>query len=589
MRTEGLRRNATLLVASVAVLVAATDTYVVVLALPDMLSGVGLGVDELQRATPIVTVFLLGYVAMLPLLGRLSDLHGRTRVLVGLLLVFSLGSLLTAVSTDLAQMVAGRFLQGVGGGGLVPVTLALVADRWEARRRGVPLGLVGAVQELGAVLGPLVGAAVLALADWRAIFWLNLLAGLLLVVALIWTSRSRLAVDGAVLDRGTPDRPMRGWLGRTRRDPIGAVLLVATATLATVLLVRPDWLLADVTFGWVFVPLVEGVAVTSPVWLAVLACAGGLVLVESQVADPLLDLIGFWRGLLGADLVGGLLIAIALGAVILAFATADPAVAVLHESWPVLLLVATLAAAGFAWRQRRARSPLLPAGSLSERGAWGAIVVSLLVGAALVVVLVDVPVFARAVLPGATQWEAAALLLRFLIALPFGAVLGGLLLRRFPPALVAATGMAGAAVGLATMSRWDASSVVGIGDDLVLGLCGFGFGLAVAPVNAALLASVRASVHGVGSAVLVVARMIGMLVGLSALTAVALRRFYGEVAALPSPQTLCPEAPLLCPEYNDALGAAVLTQLSTTFLGAAGCAALAAVLSAVLLRPRALA
>ena len=68
------------------------------------------------------------------------------------------------------SMVAGRFLQGVGGGGLVPATLALVADLYPAERRGVPLGIVSAVQELGSVVGPLFGAVVLAVADWRAIF-----------------------------------------------------------------------------------------------------------------------------------------------------------------------------------------------------------------------------------------------------------------------------------------------------------------------------------------------------------------------------------------------------------------------------------
>ena len=106
--------------AAVAVAFAAADTYVVVLALPDMMSSVGLGVDELQRAAPIVSGFLLGYVAVLPLIGRIADLRGRVPVLVGSLLVFALGSLVTAAAYDLPSMVTGRFLQGVGGGGLVP-------------------------------------------------------------------------------------------------------------------------------------------------------------------------------------------------------------------------------------------------------------------------------------------------------------------------------------------------------------------------------------------------------------------------------------------------------------------------------------
>ncbi len=176
--------------AAVAVAFAAADTYVVVLALPEMMAGAGLAVDELQRAAPIVSGFLLGYVAMLPLIGRIADLRGRLPVLVGSLVVFALGSLVTAASYDLTSMVVGRFLQGMGGGGLVPATLALVADIYPPARRGVPLGVVGAVQEVGSVLGPLYGALVLAVADWEAIFWLNLAVGLVLAAALLSTAPS---------------------------------------------------------------------------------------------------------------------------------------------------------------------------------------------------------------------------------------------------------------------------------------------------------------------------------------------------------------------------------------------------------------
>src|SRR6478672_12840464 len=77
-------------------------------------------------------------------------------------------------------LVTGRVLQGIGGGGLVPATLALVADLWPPHRRGTPLGVVGAVQELGSVLGPVLGAVVLAWSGWRAIFWLNVAAALVL-------------------------------------------------------------------------------------------------------------------------------------------------------------------------------------------------------------------------------------------------------------------------------------------------------------------------------------------------------------------------------------------------------------------------
>ncbi|RYP87109.1 MFS transporter, partial [Nocardioides guangzhouensis] len=173
-----------LALAAVAVAFAAADTYVVVLALPDMMSTARIPINELQRAAPVVSGFLLGYVAMLPLIGRIADLRGRVPVLVMSLMVFAAGSLVTALAYDLPSMVAGRFLQGVGGGGLVPATLALVADLYPVERRGVPLGVVSAVQELGSVLGPLFGAVVLALADWQAIFLVNLAVALVLAAAI---------------------------------------------------------------------------------------------------------------------------------------------------------------------------------------------------------------------------------------------------------------------------------------------------------------------------------------------------------------------------------------------------------------------
>src|ERR1700748_1534180 len=153
--------------AAVAVAFAAADSSVVELALPHMMASVGIPIDELQRGAPIVSGFLLGYVAMLPLIGRIADLRGRVPVLVAALVLFAVGSLVTTAAYDLPSLVAGRFLQGVGGGGLVPATLALVADLYPADRRGVPLGIVSAVQELGSVAGPLYGAVILAVSDWR--------------------------------------------------------------------------------------------------------------------------------------------------------------------------------------------------------------------------------------------------------------------------------------------------------------------------------------------------------------------------------------------------------------------------------------
>jgi MFS family permease len=540
--------------ASVAVAFAAADTYVVVLALPDLMAGVGLSADQLQRAAPIVSGFLLGYIAVLPLIGRIADVLGRTPVLVGALLLFAVGSLVTATAYDLPLVVSGRFLQGVGGGGLVPATLALVADLWPARRRGLPLGVVGAVQELGSVLGPLLGAAVLAVADWRAIFWLNL--GVALVLALLLRGPRR--------------------LGHPVTAAVGALACVALALTLT----APARLANDVTLGLAFVPFTGESRLATPIGLVTLllvALWAVLVSVRSHVEIA---------GLLSqVDLPGALLLALGLAGVVLAFATADPEREVMAPAGPWLLAGAVLCGLGFALWQRRTPHAIVPPGLLVPRPAWGSLLVSFLVGAALIAALVDVPVFARTTQSGG-QLAAALVLVRFLIALPVGAVVGGWLTRRFGLGLITGTGLALAGAMFVLMALWERDALRHPPATIALVVCGFGFGLALSPVNSAMLAATPAGSHGLVSALVVVARMVGMLVGVSALTAIGLRRYYALVADIPSPNELCPSAPGICRPFIDALRDAAVSQVHTIFAGAAACAFAAAVLALLLLGRR---
>lgn len=562
--------RAALALGVVGVLLAAADTYVIVLALPDMMVGVGLDVDELQRAAPLVSMFLLGYVVVLPLVGRVSDVTGRLPVLTGSLLVFTAGSLLTASADGVAGAVVGRFLQGAGGGALVPVTLALVADLWPPERRGVPLGLVGAVQELGSVLGPLFGAAILAVADWRAIFWVNFAVGAVLFVGTA-AGRGRGADEAAAPPPG-------------RFDVAGLLLGLAALACAGVAVTRPASLEQSVRWGELLVPRVDDRDWTTPLALAAFVLAAAFVARELTARRPLLPLRRTPAVLRAADLPGALLLGVALGGIVLTFAVADPAVELMAPSGPWLLAGSAVALAAFGWRQRRAAAPLVPPAAVRATPAWGALVVSLFVGASLVAVVVDVPILARTVLEGADQLDAALVLLRFLVALPVGALLGGWLLRRYGPALLAGAGMALGTAGLATMATWGVGSLDGIGDDAVLVAAGFGFGLAIAPINAALLAAAPRETHGVASALLVVARMIGMLAGLSALTAIGLRRLYSVQAGIESPAVLCPASPTDCDPYDDAVRQAIVEQLQATFTGAAVCAAAAAAGAVLLLR-----
>ncbi|CAA9340175.1 MAG: Multidrug efflux pump P55 [uncultured Nocardioidaceae bacterium] len=556
--------------AAVAVAFAAADTYVVVLALPDMMASAGLSAQELQRAAPIVSGFLLGYVAVLPLVGRIADLRGRLPVLVGSLVAFAIGSLVTAAAYDLPSVVTGRFLQGLGGGGLVPATLALVGDLYPPHRRGVPLGVVGAVQEIGSVLGPLYGAVVLAFADWRAIFWLNLVVGVALAMAL------RRAAPGvtatAVTDRRGPP------------DLLGAGLLLAALAGVVLVMQPPGRLTSDVTLGLGFLPVVGSSRWLTPVGLAVAAIVALLVLRCLTARRPLVDLRSWPAVARSVDLLGAALLSTSLGAIVLAFATADPEVQVLSPAGPPLLGLAAVAAGAFVLRNRVARQPLVPTGALRPAAAWGSLAVSFFVGAGLIAALVDVPLFARVTVHPESQLLAALVLVRFLVALPVGALAGGWLTQRLPAGLLTAGGMSLAVVGFLSMSRWGLESLSSPVATVPLVVCGLGFGLALAPVNAALLASTNASVHGVASALLVVARMVGMLVGISALTTLGLRRFYAAQGDLPPPMEVCDGGRSRCEEFELLLREAGLTQLQTVFVGAAVCCAVAAVLALLLFR-----
>jgi MFS family permease len=585
-----------LTLAAVAVAFAAADTYVVVLALPEMMGSVGIPIDQLQRAAPIVSGFLLGYVAMLPLIGRIADLRGRLPVLTAALVVFAAGSLVTALAYDLPSMVAGRFLQGVGGGGLVPATLALVADLYPVERRGVPLGVVSAVQELGSVIGPLFGAVVLALADWPEIFLINLAVGLVLAAALkaygtegFETPPTRPPLTGqgppqpSLVEEGAPAPVSKPPQGRRLPDPIALVLLTITLVVGAIVFIRPPSLVRDLTWGEFFIPFAGDGRWLTPVGVVPMAALLLFLLRCATAKRPLVDLRGWGRSARDADLTGALFLAIALGGVILAFATADPSVQVFSDQGLWYLLGSAVATVAFVLHLRRAEAPLLPRGALRRTPAWGAVAVSFFVGAALIAALIDIPIFARTTVYRSSQLMAALVLIRFLVALPVGAIVGGYLIRTRSAGLVTAVGMAMSAVGFALMSRWDVETLHDPSSNVALVICGFGFGLALAPVNAAVLAATDPDVHGVSTAMVVVARMVGMLVGISALTTIGLRRYYAEQDALKTVTEVCGE-PKMCSAYRDLQKAVGVAQEQTVFLGAVVCAVIAGLLALWLFR-----
>ena len=186
--------------------VSAVDLTVIASILPGMIGDLGVNSADFDRYIWVVSSYLIAYVVAIPIFGRLSDHIGRQQAFMACLVIFAVGSIVAAQADSMTVAVVGRVIQGIGGGGLLPVTVALVGDVMPPRMRLAGIGLVSSVETLGWVLGPTWGAAIIAIVPaehdpWRWVFWLNVPVALLAMAA-IWRGfpRSEAREKGSIND-----------------------------------------------------------------------------------------------------------------------------------------------------------------------------------------------------------------------------------------------------------------------------------------------------------------------------------------------------------------------------------------------------
>ncbi|WP_027819508.1 MDR family MFS transporter [Paraburkholderia bannensis] len=177
-------------------LLAALDQTIVSTALPTIVGELG-GLDRLSW---VVTAYLLTSTIVVPLYGKFGDLFGRKIVLQAAIVIFLVGSALCGVAQDMPQLIALRALQGIGGGGLMVVTMAAVGDVIPPAQRGKYQGMFGGVFGLATVVGPLLGGFLVEHLSWRWIFYINLPLGALALVVIGTVFKPRVAQVKHVID-----------------------------------------------------------------------------------------------------------------------------------------------------------------------------------------------------------------------------------------------------------------------------------------------------------------------------------------------------------------------------------------------------
>ncbi|MBM7791114.1 MDR family MFS transporter [Tenggerimyces flavus] len=264
-------------------LLAALDQSIVGVALPRIVSELG-GLEQLSW---VVTAYLLTNTASTPLWGKISDLYGRRSVFQVAIVIFLIGSVLAALATNMPQLIGFRALQGLGAGGLMALSFAIIGDVIPPRERGRYMGYFGAVFGVSSVAGPLLGGFFTDGPGWRWIFWINVPIGIGALLVTSWALKLPKVVRSHKIDY------------------LGAATIVASVSL---LLLYLTW--RGQEFGWT-----DGWALAMLVGAILLA--GLFVFIESRAAEPIIPLRLFRNPTFTIANVYGLLAGIAMfGAIV---------------------------------------------------------------------------------------------------------------------------------------------------------------------------------------------------------------------------------------------------------------------------------
>ena len=241
-------------------LLAALDQTIVATALPTIVGDLG----GLEHISWVTSAYLLAQTAVTPLYGKLGDLYGRKRILQTAVVIFLIGSALCGQAQSMTELIAFRAVQGLGAGGLIVLTQAVIGDIVPPRERGRYQGIFGGVFGLASVAGPLLGGFIVEHWSWHWIFYVNVPVGLLALVVLAITL------------------PRTQGAGKPVIDYLGTGLLAAG--LSAIVLVTS---LGGTTWEW---------ASTETYFTAAIGIVAlvGFVLVERRAPEPVLPL-ELWR------------------------------------------------------------------------------------------------------------------------------------------------------------------------------------------------------------------------------------------------------------------------------------------------------